>query len=360
MTADKYVALDVDSANIVIGVYDREGQQIMRGCIRTNSSDIRQFFKGLSGTVRVVFEEGTQAAWLYDLIRPLVAAVTVCDPRENKLLKSGNKSDDIDVDKLARLLRLGELKAVYHGEETIQGLKHLVSGYENLVSDTTRAMNRLKAMFRGRGVVNRGTKVYSNEGRDERLAALNIEGLRARAGYLYKEIDCLLKLRTEAKKAMCREAAKHSAYKVISGVPGIGPVRTAQIIATVCTPHRFRTKRQLWPYCGFAVVTRSSADYEWVGEQNRKRKKPPQTRGLNQNYNRRLKQVFKGAALNAIRTNEQFKQYHQKLIDKGIRPEMALLTVARKLSAITLAVWKKGVNFDPERLNQAAQSTGNQ
>jgi ketol-acid reductoisomerase len=81
---------------------------------------------------------------------------------------------------------------------------------------------------------------------------------------------------------------------------------------------------------------------------------------LNQNYNRRLKQVFKGAALNAIRTNEQFKQYYQRMIDKGMRPEMAVLTVARKLSAVTLVIWKKGVKFDPEKLNQAAQSTGNQ
>ena len=278
MKIDKYVALDVDSANIVIGIYDGKGQQIMRGCIRTNSTDIRQFFKGLSGTVRVVFEEGTQAAWLYDLIRPLVAAVTVCDPRENRLLKSGNKSDDIDVDKLARLLRLGDLKAVYHGEETIQGLKHLVAAYENLVSDTVRAMSRLKAMFRGRGVRSRGTKVYSNEGRDERLTKLNIEGLRTRVGYLYKEIDCLMKLRLEAKKAMCDEATRHSAYKLIKGVPGIGPVRTAQIIATMGTPHRFRTKRQFWPYCGLAVVTRTSADYEWDGENVRKRKRAPQTR----------------------------------------------------------------------------------
>jgi transposase len=360
MTVKKYVALDVDSANIVIGVYDGKGQQIMRGCIRTNGNDIRQFFKGLSGNVHVVFEEGTQAAWLYDLIRPLVAAVTVCNPRENKLLKTGNKNDDIDVDKLGKLLRLGNLKSVYHGEETIQGLKHLVGAYENLLSDTIRAMSRLKAMFRGRGIVSRGTKVYSNDGRDERLTKLNIEGLKVRAGYLYREIDCLMKLRMEAKKAMCEEATRHSAYKLIKGVPGIGPVRTAQIIATMGTPHRFRTKRQLWPYCGLAVVTRSSADYEWVGERIRKRKRPPQTRGLNKNYNRRLKQVFKGAALNAIRTNEQVKQYYQRLIDKGIRPEMAQLTVARKLSAITLAVWKKGEKFDPERLNQAAQSTGNQ
>jgi transposase len=360
MNSLKYVALDVDSANIVVGVYDRKGTKVMGCCIRTNTSDIRQFFKGLNGSVHVAFEEGTQAAWLYDLIRPLVAKVTVCDPRRNRLLQAGNKADRIDVDKLGKLLRLGELQPVYHGEKTIQGLKHLVRGYENLVSDTTRTMNRLKAAFRGQGVSSRGSEVYENEGRKQWLTKLEIEGLKTRAGYLYEQLNCLQRLRKEAKKAMCQEASKHSAYKLIIKVPGIGPVRTAQIIATVGTPHRFRTKRQFWPYCGLGVVTRTSADYEWVGEQTRRRKKPAQTRGLNHDFNRTLKGVFKSAALSAVRTNEQVKQYYKRMIDKGIRPEMALLTVARKLAAIVLVIWKKGERFDPERLNQAAQSTGNQ
>lgn len=358
--SQKYVALDVDSANIVCGVYDGKGNRVMECCIRTNTSDIRQFFKGLNGTIHVAFEEGTQAAWLYDLIRPLVSQVTVCDPRQNKLVQSGNKSDRIDVDKLAKLLRLGELKPVYQGERTIQGLKHLVHSYESFVADATRTMNRLKATFRGRGITCRGSRVYGTEGREKWLTKLDIEGLRTRAGYLYEQLDCLQKLRKEAKKAMCREVSKHSAYKLISHVPGIGPVRTAQIIATVGSPQRFRTKRQFWPYCGLQVVTRTSSDYEWVGDRTRRRKKPAQTRGLNQDYNRTLKGVFKGAALNAIHTNEPLKQYYQRMIDKGIRPEMALLTVARKLAAIVLVIWKKGERFDPEKLIQAAQSTGNQ
>ncbi len=51
--------------------------------------------------MRVTFEEGTHAAWLYDLLRPHVAQVLVCDPRKNALLKSGNKSDRIDADRLS-------------------------------------------------------------------------------------------------------------------------------------------------------------------------------------------------------------------------------------------------------------------
>ena len=126
MNDQKYVALDVDSANIVVGVYDEKGESVIQAHIRTIRKDIEQFFKGLSGRVHVTFEEGTQAAWLYDVIWPLVAKVTVCNPRRNKLLQSGSKGDRIDVQKLGKLLRLGELEPVYHGEQTILGLKHSI------------------------------------------------------------------------------------------------------------------------------------------------------------------------------------------------------------------------------------------
>ena len=71
MNEHKYAALDVDSANIVAGVYDKKGESVIQAHIRTNREDIEQFFRGLNGRLHVTFEEGTQAAWLYDIIRPL-------------------------------------------------------------------------------------------------------------------------------------------------------------------------------------------------------------------------------------------------------------------------------------------------
>ena len=65
------------------------------------------------GTVHVTFEEGTQAAWLYDLIRPQVAQVVVCDPRQ--IGGQDNKADKTDAKRLAELLRTNGLKAIYHG-----------------------------------------------------------------------------------------------------------------------------------------------------------------------------------------------------------------------------------------------------
>ena len=71
------------------------------------------------------------------------------------------------------------------------------------------------------------------------------------------------------------------------------------------------------------------------------------TRGLNPNYNRTLKHVFKDAALLAS-ARGALKPYYDHLVAQGMRPALARLRVARKSAAITLAVWKKGERFEPD------------
>ena len=66
-----------------------------------------QFIQGLRGDLHVTLEEGTWSAGLYDLLKPHVTELVVCDPRKNALLKEGNKSDKIDARKLADSLRGG-------------------------------------------------------------------------------------------------------------------------------------------------------------------------------------------------------------------------------------------------------------
>ena len=90
MSKAKYVGLDVHKATIVIVVLNAVGQVVMQTIIATDTQVIRDCFPGLSGTVRVALEEGTQSAWLSALLRPLVTEVVVCNPRYNKLIETGN------------------------------------------------------------------------------------------------------------------------------------------------------------------------------------------------------------------------------------------------------------------------------
>ena len=120
------------------------------------------------------------------------------------------------------------------------------------------------------------------------------------------------------------------------------------------TPHRFRTKRQFWAYCGLALETRTSAEYRVVNGQVERRNKPALIRGLNWNHNHELKNVFKGAATAASVCQGVFREFYLGLLNKGMRPEMARLTLARKIAAIALKIWKKGEAFDAEHLKLQA------
>jgi hypothetical protein len=77
----------------------------------------------------VTVEEGTWAAWLYDVLKPHVAELVVCNPRRNALLKEGSKSDKVDARKLAELLRSGMLRAVYPREHGLGTLRELARSY---------------------------------------------------------------------------------------------------------------------------------------------------------------------------------------------------------------------------------------
>jgi len=353
MTDIQYVAFDVHQATISAAVLDLSGKLITQAVLQTEASAICDFLRGLSGNLHLTFEEGTQAQWLFDLTRPLVAELLVCNPRENHSMKRGNKSDRKDALQLATLLRAGLLKSVYHSAPQTQTLKHLAHNYDALTEDTTRCMNRLKAVYRSQAIKCAGRDVYYPRNRQAWLAKLKAAGLRWRAEFLYQQLDHLRELRRAARKALLCEARKQTAFKRLVVVPGLGPIRVAQIIAAIGSPYRFRSKRQLWAYCGFGVITRSSADYQVSGDKLERRHKQTQTRGLNQSFSRRLKVAFKGAALEALKT-EAIKKVYERLTAGGVRAEMARLTIARKLAAVTLAIWKSGEDYDEKKLSKLA------
>ena len=82
MIGEKYIGLDVHRATISVAVMDSKGKVVMESILETQAATILEFFAGLRGTLWVTFEEGTWAAWLYDLLKPHVANLVVCNPQE--------------------------------------------------------------------------------------------------------------------------------------------------------------------------------------------------------------------------------------------------------------------------------------
>ena len=114
MTSVKYIGMDVHSESTSIAVRNSIGKIVMECVIETKASTLLQFLDGLRGALRVVFEEGTWATWLYDLLKPRVTEALVCNTRRNAVRK-GSKSDRIDSRKLSEQLYMNNVKSIYHG-----------------------------------------------------------------------------------------------------------------------------------------------------------------------------------------------------------------------------------------------------
>jgi len=309
----------------VTSVRVQSGRVVARSILPTEPSALVEYFGGMRGSIRVVFEEGTQAQWLHDLLAPIVAEVVVCDRR-------------------------GDLRTVYHGRGDRRSLQELTRTYLNLVEDSMRTMLRLKSLFRARAIRVPGKRIYGTKERALWLARLPDRGARFRAETLYAELDVLRELRPKAKALMAIEARRDPAAAVLRSIPFVGPVRVALLLATMKTPWRFRTKRNLWAYAGLAVVTESSADHVFIAGHPVRRRRKPLTRGLNKNHNRVLKSVFKGLATASIGKPGPFQDLYRGMLDRGMREDMARVTLARKFAALTLRLWKTGESYDPTKL----------
>jgi transposase len=346
----KYIGMDVHKESISIAVRNAAGKIAMECVIETKASMILEFVDGLRGDVHVTFEEGTWAAWLYDLLKPHVTRLVVCDPRRNALLQEGNQNDRVDARKLAELLQNNQLRPVYHGDHGLRTLKELVRSYLTITKDLTRVMTRVKAIYRSWAIPCSGKQVYGSRHRAEWLGKIQEPGVRRRAEFYYQQLDGLRSLRQEVRRDLLAESKKHKAWKQLCEIPSMGPIRAAVLLGILQTAHRFRTKRQLWTYSGLGIEVHSSADHQVVKGQLERKKRHIEIRGLNENCNHDLKNLFKGAAVVASTKPGPFEEFYAALLAKGMRPEMARLTLARKIATIVLIVWKRGVSFDAQHL----------
>jgi len=354
MSDDKYIALDVHRETTVVSVLNTAGREIHTSVLPTQAQPLLSFIQGLRGKLHVTLEEGTYSAWLYDVLEGRVAKLIVGDPRHNALLKEGHKTDAGDARKLAELLRAGLLREVYHGSRSMRPLQELARSYQALVQDTTRVMNRLKALYRSRGIDCSGRDVYAPKHRSSWLERLPEGAPRLRAELLHPQLDYTRSLRRKARAALLAESREHPVAARLREIPGWGPLRVALLLAGLQTPHRFRTRRKLWSYAGLGLITRDSAQPRVIKGSIVPRAQPPTLRGLNPNPQPRLKEIFQSAALRAIRCPGPFKDYYDPRIQQGCDPDMLRLTVARKLAALVLTLWKKGGRYRAKGLRPQA------
>ena len=347
---ERYIGLDAHGASCTFGVIGPSGRKLRQDVVETSGAALVEYLRRIPGRKHLCLEEGTQSAWLYEILSPHVVEIVVAGITDSR----GQKSDVLDAFRRAEELRTGTVKQpVFKAPRQFSRLRELSRVHSMLVRDVVRVQGRLKAMYRCRGISTPGQRVYSPSGRESYLRKLPAS-CRWATATLHETYDRLLDLKQAAERELLAEAGKHRIAKILATAPGIGPIRVAQLLPIVVTPHRFRSRSQFWAYCGLAIVMRTSSDWVQTRTGGWVRARVQQTRGLNRNHNSRLKDIFKGAATTVITRlpSDPLHQHYLRLTSAGTKPNLAKLTIARRVAAIVLRMWKDGKEYDPSRLEQ--------
>jgi transposase len=276
--------------------------------------------------------------------------------------QTGKRLKDFPVERdaygLAEKLRVGNLdKPVFKAPRQFTRLRELSRIHMTLVGDVVRVQSRIKSLYRSRGVLVAGVDVYSPRRREAWQKQL-CSSAQTRVTRLYAHLDFLLEQKKQAETDLLREAKQHPIVRILETAPGFGPIRAARLVPIVVTPHRFRTKRQFWSYCGLGIVTRSSSDWIQTADGSWIKTRVPQTRGLSRQHNRVLKSLFKGAATTLItqRNKDPIHARYERLLDGGTKPTLAKLSLARMIAATVLRMWKDEEAYDPDRASPPTQT----
>jgi transposase len=350
---ERYIGMDVHAASCTLAVISEKGRKLKDFPVETNGQALVEAIRIIPGHKHLVFEEGLQSAWLYETLSPHVDEIVVAGVTRSR----GPKSDKRDAYGLAEKLRVGNLdKNVFKAPREFTRLREFSRIHMTLVGDVVRAQSRIKSLYRSRGVMVTGLNVYSPRRREEWQKQL-CSSAQPRARRLYDHLDFLLDQKKQAETDLLREAKKHPIVRTLETAPGLGPIRAARLVPLVITPHRFRTKRQFWAYCGLGIVTRSSSDWVQGADGAWVKTRVPQTRGLSRQHNHFLKSIFKGAATTVItqRNKDPIYGRYERLLDGGTKPTLAKLSLARIIAATVLRMWKDEEEYDPGRAGPSTE-----
>jgi transposase len=161
----RYVGLDVHQDTIAVAVADAEGAPRALGTIPHTPDAIARWVRKLGATrrLRACYEAGPCGDGVYRQLQDLDVACSVVAPTLVPVRPGDRvKTDRRDAETLARLLRSGELTAVWVPDAEHEALRDLVRAREAAREDLRRARHRLQKLLLRQGLrAPSGTKAWS-------------------------------------------------------------------------------------------------------------------------------------------------------------------------------------------------------
>lgn len=314
-----FSGIDQHKASSVITTLTADGQRVAQATVPNERLVLRQYFAQFPGPHKAVVESTGRWYWLRDLLVPAGVELELAHAKLLKAIAYAKvKTDAVDADTLAQLLRVGLIPHAHMIAAAMRGPRDVLRARLQLVERHVRCEHTLGSLLEKFNV-------------PEVAQLPPLYQLQARLHTAQMELlDTQIR---ELEQAIQGDLLEDAAVQRLLWIPGIGRLMAFTLYREIDDIHRFPTVKHFWSYCRLVPGADDSG--------GRHRHK------TSRDGNRYLKLAFSHAAIRAVQYFPEVRQWFQRWKrKKPIRVARAL--VAKELAKSVYVVLHEGVDFNHE------------
>lgn len=316
----KIIGCDFHPSYQQIAMLDQEtGEVIEKTLWHESTEEVRRFYAGLNGPVRVGIEASGQSQWFERMLGELGQEVWIGDAAKIRASSERKqKTDRRDAELLLKLLVEDRFPRIWVPTAAERDVRQLLLHRHKLVRMRTQVKNQLQALALNQGV-QRKRKLWSATGRKQLEALPLLPWASRRRAELLRLLDQLEVSVGELDRTVNEQALAHPAARRLMTHPGVGPVTALAFVLTLGPVERFRRGKQVASYFGLIPAEHSSGSAgQRLGH-------------ISKQGNPFLRGLLVEAAQSAVRYEPELGRAYRRLAQQKCRA-LAKVAIARKLA----------------------------
>jgi len=332
---------DVHSKSSHLTIVDSKGKQAWSGSVPTTREGLREALEPYrKHGVRVIQETGSLQAFIQEVCAEIgVEAVTVHAAHMRIITASKKKTDKRDSFQLAwRSFKDDLPEPVYVPTPQERDLRTLLCARERAMKGRLQLSNGVRGQLKSLGILLAPGQLSRATGW-EKLLERDLPGalaliVRVSHAMWLAHGDALGAIEQE----IGRRTAQDELIQRLQAIPYLGPVTSAAVRAHLGDLKRFRGRKAVASYAGFAPTQRDSGDRSKRG-------------GITREGPSRLRALFVQAAHlligSGFKKHAHWKGWYERLLHRKGHRHIAVVAVAKRLYLLAYHVGKSGGAYLP-------------
>lgn len=324
-----YAGMDIHKNFSHAVVKTEKGEIIKEDRVKTDKDDLIEFFEDIDEKFEVAMEACGNYEFFYEALEELASEVHLASPHKTRLIAEEKvKTDKVDANALADLLRGDLLPTSYVPDKEIRDLRRLVRRRVKLGKQRTEVKNQIRDELRRQNIDEPNFGLFRDKG-IKFLKELS-NPIISSCLSIYKAIDKELE---HTENELIKIGMEYKQVKLLNTIPGIGAYSATLIFEEIADINRFSSEEKLFSYAGLVPTVHQSGEHSFHGR-------------LTKECNKYLQWILVQAVQSHIRycPESKISAFYRRL-NKKKNHNVAKIATARKLLQAIYQMLKNNDEF---------------